>query len=181
MFKRSKVTVLLLAFLAAGHASPQAPTRLAKLPDKLNPGANESLATIVPAKGVQIYECRAGKDRAGGFEWVFVAPEAGLFDARGKPIGRHGAGPHWQANDGSRIVGTVKERAEAPIADAIPWLLLTAKAVGPEGSFSKVTSIQRVNTVGGLAPAAGCTRDTTGTAVRIDYTADYYFFESFNK
>ena len=36
---------------------------------------------MVPAKGVQIYECRAKKDASAGFEWVFVAPEAELFDA----------------------------------------------------------------------------------------------------
>ena len=105
-------------------------------------------------------------------------PEAELFDAHGKRIGRHYAGPHWEATDGSKILGTVKERAEAPVPDAIPWLLLAAKSVGPEGSFSKVTSIQRVNTVGGVAPKAGCTQAQAGTAARIDYTADYYFFKT---
>jgi hypothetical protein len=78
--------------------------------------------------------------------------------------------------DGSKIAGTVKERADAPLADAIPWLLLTAKSVGPEGSFSKVTSIQRVNTVGGVVPTTGCSEATAGAAARISYTADYYFF-----
>jgi len=62
------------------------------------------------------------------------------------------------------------------VANAIPWLLLAARSVGPEGSFSKVTSIQRVNTVGGVAPTAGCSRATAGTPARINYTADYYFF-----
>ena len=107
---------------------------------------------------------------------MLVAPEAALFDARGNPIGRHGAGPQWQANDGSTIRATVKERANAPISGAIPWLLLTARTVGPEGMFSKVTSIQRLNTVGGVAPAAPCTRDTAATQARVDYTADYYFY-----
>ena len=32
------------------------------VPDALKPGANESLSMVVPAKGVQIYECRAKKD-----------------------------------------------------------------------------------------------------------------------
>src|SRR4029450_7696327 len=81
------------------------------VPSKLTPPANESLAMIVPAKGVQIYECRAGK-QAGQFEEAFVAPEADLFDAQGRVIGRHGAGPFWQSSDGSKIVGTVKERAD---------------------------------------------------------------------
>lgn len=162
----------LLALALAACASPPP----VKVPTRLAPGANESLARIVAAQGVQIYECRTRKDAAAGYEWVFVAPEADLFDAHGRTVGRHGAGPSWQASDGSKILGTVKERAEAPIAGAIPWLLLSTRTVGPEGSFSKVTSVQRVNTVGGVAPAAGCSADTIGTTARIAYTADYRFF-----
>jgi len=146
------------------------------VPDTLKPGANELLSMIVPAKGVQVYECRAKKDASAGFEWAFVAPDAELFDARGKNIGRHGAGPYWQSNDGSRIVATLKQRADAPVSGAVPWLLLTAKSNGPEGSFSSVTSIQRVKTVGGVAPATGCDRESSGATARIPYTADYYFF-----
>ena len=176
IFKTSQVTAFVLMLLVAACVSPQPPTSMIKVPDKLQPGANESLAMIVPAKGVQIYECRARKDRVGEYEWAFVAPEAELFDARGNRIGRHYAGPHWESADGSKVLGTVKERADAPVADAIPWLLLAAKSVGSEGSFSKVTSIQRVNTVGGVAPQAGCSQATVGAAARINYTADYYFF-----
>jgi len=173
MSKTSKVTLFLLMLLVAACAGPQSPV---EVPDKLKPGANESLAMIVPAKGVQIYECRARKDQGGGYEWAFVAPEADLFDAGGNRIGRHYAGPHWESTDGSKVLGTVKERADAPAADAIPWLLLTAKSVGSAGSFSKVTSIQRVNTAGGAAPKAGCSQAAAGTLARINYTADYYFF-----
>jgi len=176
MSKTSKVTVLLLVLLVAACASAQSPTSVVKVPDKLKPGANESLAMIVSARGVQVYECRARKDQVGGYEWAFVAPEADLFDARGNRAGRHYAGPHWEATDASKILGTVKERADAPVADAIPWLLLAAKSVGSEGSFSKVTSIQRVNTVGGVAPKAGCSEAAVGAPARISYTAEYYFF-----
>src|SRR4029450_4182144 len=144
------------------------------VPDKLKPGANESVAMIVPAKGVQIYECRAKKDQVGEYEWVFMAPEADLFDARGNRIGRHYAGPHWESTDGSKILGTVKERADAPVADAIPWLLLAAKSVGSEGSFSKITSIQRGGTVGGLGPNGGLSEAAVGSPARTNYTADYY-------
>src|SRR5256885_5255965 len=130
---------------------------------------------IVPAKGVQIYECRAKKDQAGTYEWAFVAPEAALFDTSGKKIGRHYAGPYWESTDGSKIAGTVKERTDSPRADAIPWLLLVAKSVGPQGSFSKITAIQRVNTIGGAAAESGCSQSAVGRTVRIPYTADYYF------
>jgi hypothetical protein len=154
----------------------QAPTQQADVPTTLRPGASESLTLIVPAKGVQIYECRAKKDQAGQYEWAFVAPDAELFDGRGAKVGKHYAGPHWEASDGSRIVGTLRARADAPQSGAIPWLLLTTKSAGSAGAFSKVTSIQRVNTVGGVAPMDGCYRDAVGKIARVSYTADYRFF-----
>jgi hypothetical protein len=171
-----RLAVYVLVVLAAACASPKAPAPVVQVPDKLRPGANETLALIVPARGVQIYECRPRKDQAGEYEWAFVAPEADLFDAKGSMVGRHYAGPHWEATDGSKVLGTVKERADAPAAGAIPWLLLSAKSVGPAGRFSKVTSIQRVSTVGGVAPRTGCSQASVGTRSRVDYTADYYFF-----
>jgi Protein of unknown function (DUF3455) len=175
MSKAFEVAVFVLVLIVSGCAGPQASRSMVKVPDKLKPGSNESLWMIVPAKGVQIYECRVRKDPP-GYEWTFVAPEAELFDTRGNRIGRHYAGPHWEASDGSKISGTVKERADATAANAIPWLLLAAKSVGPQGSFSKVTSIQRVNTAGGVAPKTGCSQSAVGTAARIEYTADYNFF-----
>jgi Protein of unknown function (DUF3455) len=171
-----KFTPPFLFLLIVACAGLQQPSAEVRVPDKLRPQSNESLAMIVRAKGVQIYECRARKDQVGGYEWAFVAPEADLFDVSGNRIGRHYAGPRWESTDGSTIAGTLKESAPAPLANAIPWLLLTVKPAGPEGSFSKVTSIQRVNTVGGVAPREGCSQTAVGTTARMDYTADYYFF-----
>ncbi len=169
----AKLSVLTL--LVAGCATLSA----VDVPEKLKPGAGESLAMIAHARGVQIYACREKKDRAGEYEWTFVAPEADLFDASGKKVGKHYGGPQWEANDGSKTLGTLKERADAPAANAIPWLLLTARSVGPAGAFSKVTSVQRVRTAGGVAPASGCSAQAgAGTLARVDYTADYYFFSA---
>jgi len=173
MYRKFIAAFLLL--LVASCASLQKTTPTVTVPDKLKARANESLAMIVPAKGVQIYECRGKKDQAGAYDWAFVAPEADLFDTGGKKIGRHYAGPHWESTDGSKIAGAVKESAVAPQADAIPWLLLATKSVGSQGSFEKVTSIQRVNTAGGVAPKTGCSQSSVGTSARIPYTADYYF------
>jgi hypothetical protein len=148
------------------------------VPDALKVGANESLVLTAAAKGVQIYECRAGKEAGAPDEWALVAPEAELFDARGNRIGQHGAGPHWQALDGSRTVGTAKARADAPNPDAIPWVLLAARPDGPNGSFSTITSVQRINTVGGKAPATACSRSSYGATVRVPYSADYLFYSA---
>lgn len=146
------------------------------IPAKLSPGPNEALVLIVPARGVQIYQCRAKNGADGQYEWAFVAPEAQLFDARGATIGRHYGGPHWEANDGSKVVATLRARADAPADQAIPWLLLDARSVAGDGAFSKVTTIQRVYTAGGVAPVSGCSRSQAGSSARVAYTADYHFF-----
>ena len=149
------------------------------VPDKIKAGSNESVAMSVAARGVQIYECRVGNDAATP-EWVLVGPQADLFDASGRKVGTHYAGPQWESIDGSRIAGTSKARFDAPQAGAIPWLLLTAKSVGGQGVFSKITSVQRVNTAGGAAPAEGCSRSTLGAVARVPYTATYRFLAARN-
>jgi hypothetical protein len=127
------------------------------------------------ARGVQIYECRVAGD--GRAAWAFVAPRADLFDDHGRPAGEHGAGPFWRATDGSRIVGTVRVRADAPRAADIPWLqLATRPADGQPGLLDRVTSILRVNTVGGIAPAEGCDAARQGRRVEVAYAADYLLY-----
>lgn len=165
---------LLTAAVAAGVAACSS-TATTPVPASLAPGADQVLAMTVPARGVQIYECRTRRDGS-GHEWAFVAPEAELFDAIGHSLGTHGAGPFWQAADGSRVVGTVQARADAPAAGAIPWLLLATKSTGADGAFSRVTHIQRINTAGGAAPTAACTDGLLGRTVRVPYTADYRLF-----
>jgi hypothetical protein len=128
------------------------------------------------ARGVQIYECRAAADGYAAGQWALVAPEAELFEANGQHAGRHFAGPHWEADDGSRIVGSVKARAAAPQRDAVPWLLLGVTSVGPQGRFSGVKEVQRVHTVGGIEPRTACTPGAVGSTVRVPYSADYVFF-----
>ena len=162
--------IFLVLLLTGCATSAPVAENLKMIPESLIPAASESLKRVISAKGVQIYECREQK-------WVFVAPEADLFDEKGNRIGRHYAGPTWEATgDGSKVLGTVKTRAEAPEAGAIPWLLLTAKSVGGRGYFSDVTSVQRVATHGGVAPGSGCPHD--GLVARVHYTADYHFFHA---
>lgn len=162
--------------LAAGCASAPVPPAVV-VPDKLRAPAGESLSRTLDASGVQVYECRARPNDAAAAEWVFVAPEATLQDAHGAPAGRHYAGPTWEARDGSKVTGVEKARVDAPDGGAIPWLLLATHSTGRKGVFSKVTSIQRVATVGGAAPAGGCTVATVGQQVRVPYKAQYALYE----
>jgi hypothetical protein len=104
------------------------------------------------------------------------APEANLFDKDGKPFGKHFAGPSWKANDGSQVTGKAAANAPSPDANSIPWLLVTVVNRSGEGILARVTSIQRLNTNGGKAPASGCDAANAGSELRVPYSADYVFF-----
>jgi len=169
------VRKLLLVALLAGCATVN-PETMPAVPDALKPPMTHVLSLETRATGVQIYTCNASKDDPTRFEWVFKAPEADLFDRSGRKIGKHYAGPTWEANDGSKVVGEVKARADGPDPTAIPWLLLTAKSTSGNGVFSRTQDIQRVHTVGGKAPADGCNQAHAGQETRVAYKAIYYFY-----
>jgi hypothetical protein len=145
-------------------------------PEALRPPADQVLALKAPASGVQLYECSASQDQPARFEWVFKAPEAELFDEAGKKVAKHYAGPTWESTDGSMVVGAVKARDDGPDPNAIPWLLLNAKSNSGTGVFSQVKSIQRLQTVGGKAPSAPCSKDDAQKVARVPYKAVYYFY-----
>jgi Protein of unknown function (DUF3455) len=172
------VRVLLLtgaALLAACAPATPLSSSASAVPAALRPADNERAVFTWSAAGSQIYECRTSDK--GGFAWAFVAPEADLFDQSRQRVGLHGAGPFWAALDGSRTIGTVKARADGARPGDIPLLLLTTQPASGAGRMASVTSVQRLNTQGGAAPAAGCQAQAdAGKQIRQPYTADYVFF-----
>jgi hypothetical protein len=144
-----------------------------EVPQQLQPPANEKLLFKLHAKGDQVYTCKGDSAQ---FTWTLKAPDAQLFDKDGKPFGKHFAGPSWEASDGSRVTGKAVANVPSPDADSIPWLLVNI--VGHEGSgvLSSATTIQRLNTKGGKAPASGCDASHAGQEVRVPYSADYLFY-----
>ena len=153
------------------NREPILPTPLC---DSIQVSADNHVAYHVYARGVQIYKWT-------GESWAFVAPAADLYaDAnyRGK-VGTHYGGPTWESNSGSKVIGSrVPGTGCAPDANAIPWLLLKAISTKGPGIFHKVSYIQRVNTVGGLAPTAPGT--TIDEVVEVPYTAEYFFYRAQN-
>jgi hypothetical protein len=111
---------------------------------------------------------------------VFKAPDAKLYDWTNTTtqVGTHGAGPKWTYTADGSVVNGVKAQSVTEASTDIPWLLLRASSTtGTGGVFSNVTYVQRLNTSGGLAPAAsGCNSSTSGMDSAVSYTADYYFF-----
>lgn len=146
------------------------------IPAALAAPAGNELAFELRAEGVQIYSCARAAGAAGAPAWAFQGPEATLTDRRGLSAGTHGAGPTWEALDGSSVKGAKVEGATAD-PSAIPWLLLRASSHGgSRGQMTDVTFVQRVDTAGGNAPAEGCSSETLGAVARVPYRAVYRFY-----
>ena len=161
------------ALLAAASAAASFSPAAQQLPPQLQPPANEQLLLQVHAKGDQIYVC---KSDAAQFTWTLKAPDAQLFDKDGKPFGKHFAGPSWEASDGSRVTGKAVANAPSPDADSIPWLLVNVVSHDGTGVLSRATTIQRLNTKGGKAPATGCDASHLTQELRVPYSADHLFY-----
>jgi Protein of unknown function (DUF3455) len=129
----------------------------------------ETALFTLHAQGAQLYECAATKD--GKFAWSFREPIATLI-LNGKTVGRHYAGPNWEYIDGSAVVGKVTGRAPGATAKDIPWLKLAATSHRGKGVLSDITTIQRINTVGGQLEGA-CS--TAGTFNSVAYSTDYVY------
>ena len=169
---RSFARMLQMSVLVAAAGCATAP----QVPAPLRVPGSPGLIANLRAKGVQIYECQPAKNDPSKFEWSFKQPEAVLLSKVGRSVGKHYAGPTWESNDGSRVIGEVIGRSESPRPDSIPWLLLRAKATFGHGRFTGVQYVQRLNTQGGNVPVTACRADQAGQQLRATYTADYVFY-----
>jgi hypothetical protein len=170
---RRAIAIALAGIVVLSSAQAQAQAQ-APVPGALQPAGVTHVVASLEASGVQIYVCR--RDAANQLAWTFQAPQADLYDAAGQFVVRHGAGPSWQAPDGSRITGKLLQRAADPDdAAAIPMLLLSATNAGGPGLLSTVRYVQRLATHGGAAPTQACVHE--GEEGRSPYLAQYVFLE----
>ena len=153
--------LLVCAMTSAAHA--QVPEAIA--------AKGETAVATWHAEGAQIYECKAGAD--GKLAWAFREPIATLV-LDGKTIGRHYAGPNWEHMDGSAVVAKAAGNAPAPDGKAILWLKLEVTSSRGNGVLTGVTTVQRINTVGGRHDGA-C--EKAGTFYSAPYAADYVFLK----
>jgi hypothetical protein len=109
---------------------------------------------------------------------IFVGPDAKLMDRAGKQVGRYYGPPAtWEAMDGSKFTGAQVAVAPAP-AGNIPLQLVKANPAMGMGALQGVTYVQRVATVGGVAPAMACGASNTGSKQIVQYRADYILYKA---
>jgi len=184
-------TAFMIALPGVAHAQKLTPPAV---PDKLQPLEGNEVYLIGHAFGTQDYVCRAS---GSGVAFVLTTPEAVLFDNPARRIINHYFSPNpveggtvratWQSTrDSSVFWGKLSAQAtfdtdpEFVAKDAIPWVLLSQAGVldGIGGNTLSVASfVQRVNTVGGVAPSVGClSLDDINNTAFVPYEADYVFF-----
>jgi hypothetical protein len=162
LLKNAALALLLLSVSTAG-ARAETP-----IPDALAaPG--ETVVLTAHAEGAQVYDCKPGSD--GKLAWTFREPIATLL-LDGKTVGRHYAGPSWEHGDGSVVIGKMAASAPGTTANDIAWLKLNVVAQRGGGILSGVTTVQRINTMGGKLEGA-C--DKAGSFKSAPYSADYVF------
>lgn len=153
-----------------------------QIPDSLKAPEGHRLVGEGYATGVQIYEVRRSATNPNAYSWVNIAPVATLYT---KPdfkteMALHYVGPTWQITKGHNKGETVVARRVRGVTkdvSAIPWLLLQA-VDSLSTANNKITYIQRLFTVGGLAPTTPADEAHLGQLDSIPYTALYLFYEA---
>jgi hypothetical protein len=174
------IALACLTLLTACASGPMAmkPYDQAMLPAAVQVPAGHRVAMETVGAGDITYECRAKANMAGEYEWVFVGPDAKLMDRSGKQVGRYFGPPAtWENMDGSKVTAT--QVAVAPAAaGSIPLQLVKANPAMGNGMMTGTTYIQRVATMGGVAPAAPCAAGNMGAKQVVQYKADYIFYRA---
>jgi len=178
-------------------AAPKKGIVVPPVPTNLQVPVGNSVYRVGHATGTQDYVClpcpaTSPTCTASGFIWTFFGPQATLFDDDDEQIITHFLSPNpfengtprvtWQdSEDTSKVWGmTIASVSVQP--DAIPWLLVQVVGAqdGPTGGdeLSETTFIQRVNTVGGVAPTTAC---TVGMMALVPYSAEYFFYKAMKR
>jgi hypothetical protein len=186
------VTAFMIALPQAAHAQNLTPP---SVPDRLHPPEGSEAFLIGHAFGTQDYVCAAS---GSGVAFVLTTPEAVLFDNPARRVVNHFFSPNpfeggtiratWQSTRNSSVfwgklaaTATSVTDPDFVAPDAIAWVGLSQAGVlegsGNGDNLAAATFVQRVNTVGGLAPSIGCNSpaDILKTAF-VPYEADYVFF-----
>jgi hypothetical protein len=193
---KNYVTALGMAFtIALPHAAHAQSVTPPPVPADIQvPEGNEAFL-LGRGVGTQNYVCQPSGP-LGQVAWTLFTPQATLFSDLGDQLTTHFFSPNpdeggtivrvtWQD---SQDTSTVWARLTGSIPDptasgAIAWLRLerAGSRVGPLGgdTLAKTTFVQRLNTVGGSAPATGCdSLPDVGHKAFIPYTADYFFYRA---
>ncbi len=182
IFLTAPLAAALVASLTACASMPGGPSARsafsqASLPAAVQVPAGHTVSLETVAKGEITYECREKAGMPGTMEWAFVGPQATLADRSGRMLGRYFGPPAtWASSDGSALVGA-QVAVSAASAGSIPLQLVKTTSTTGMGSMTGHAFVQRVATVGGVAPSRSCDAASRGQREVVPYQADYIFWK----
>jgi hypothetical protein len=186
--KCAAATAMAVTLTVTTHAHDHERVNPPATPGSIAVPAGNRAFLMAHALGTQNYMCLPGPS---GIGWTPIGPQATLFDDEGGQVITHFlslnpeesgvARATWQHSRDTSAVWAMAVGDPAVVTPgAIPWLLL--RVVGRDsgttdnGKLAKTSYIQRVNTVGGIAPATPCVE--VGTRKFVFYEADYVFYKA---
>jgi hypothetical protein len=142
--------------------------------------AGSGAAATVPAlfvapviRGAQIYACTA--QPGGTFAFTQHNVNAILHSGiRHSFVTADVGPPQWIAADASAVTGTLITRTPNGTGNIAELDLAATQSGAPTGRLANVVEIERLNTLGGVAPAGTCDPHAQPT-VSVPYHADYLF------
>lgn len=189
-----------------GCATPPKPPPTANdaLPVALRASQDEVLQEIMTTHGDETYICRrtalpadplSRVDASGAVPtavnangartdhtqllWDSFGSEATLVDAGGQSVGTVAPGHYFLSYDGSYVKTTTAAESQVG-ANALTWARYEAGYVAAprpgNGRFSNISSIQRIDTSGGLPPQPAC--ELEGSRLLVPYAATYMFYRA---
>ena len=187
-----KTSAVIVGMVVAAGAAAHGQQRLypPAVPDNLVVSSDYKLTLAGHAVGTQNYICAVTP--AGVVDWLFIGPQATVFDTDGRQIMTHFLSKNpwdadalqatWQHSGDTSAAWAVRVDGATVDPTAIDWLLLDVRGSqpGPSGGdkLDDTQFIQRVHTVGGLKPPTSeCTASKLTTRRNVYYEADYYFYK----
>jgi hypothetical protein len=192
--------------MLGGCATPRKPPPTANdaLPVALRASQDEVLQEIMTTHGDETYICRrtalpsdpltrfgapsaaSTTGTVGGVRtdhtqllWDPFGSEATLVDAGGQSVGTVAPGHYFLSYDGSYVKTTTVAESQVG-ANALTWARYDAGYVAAprpgNGRFSNISSIQRIDTSGGLPPQPTC--EIEGSRLLVPYAATYMFYRA---
>jgi hypothetical protein len=171
-----RTQLIAAALVAAPTLAAAALAEPAGIAPGLRAAANEQAAFVLSGSGVYVYQCKQNPADANRYGWYFVAPDATLYEGS-REAARFATPTLFESLSDRTSVATLARATQPAGSGNLPWAMMRAQPLGASaGMFNGITSVQRVNTRGGLPPAGGCDADNIGEEARVAFNADYYFY-----
>ncbi|WP_164707853.1 DUF3455 domain-containing protein [Paraburkholderia phosphatilytica] len=176
------------------HSSNSSASTNIELPVELKTGTEQTLDDVLVTRGDETWRCERADSPAANkasneaaspptdLRWIQTGSAGTLVDRARQNVGKVLPGGYFVADDGSFVKAEVARQSQVD-ANTLTWALFSTQGTGEptftRGRFAGISSIQRIDTVGGLPPNPRCTHE--GLRMFVPYSATYLLYRAREK